>query len=68
MLLWISWLVEILGVVVDIMVSGDTWCCCGSHAQWRYLVLWISWLVEILGVVVDLMVSGNTWCCCGSHG
>ena len=30
MLLWISWLVEILGVVVDLMVSGDTWCC-GSH-------------------------------------
>ena len=29
MLLWISWLVEILGVV-DLMVSGDTWCC-GSH-------------------------------------
>ena len=31
MLLWISWLVEILGVVVDLMVSGDTWCC-GSHS------------------------------------
>ena len=31
MLLWISWLVEILGVVVDLMVSRDTWCCCGSH-------------------------------------
>ena len=31
MLLWISWLMEILGgVVVDLMVSGDTWCC-GSH-------------------------------------
>ena len=68
MLLWISWLVEILGVV-DLMVSGDTWCWCGSHGKWRYLVLlWISWLMEILGVVVDLMVSGDTWCCCGSHG
>ena len=30
MLLWISWLVEILGVVVDLMVNGDTWYC-GSH-------------------------------------
>ena len=31
MLLLISWLVEILGVVVDLMVNGDTWCWCGSH-------------------------------------
>ena len=31
MLLWISWLVETPGVVVDLMVSGDTCCCCGSH-------------------------------------
>ena len=31
MLVWISWLVGILGVVVDLMVSGDTWCCYGSH-------------------------------------
>ena len=30
-MLWISWLVEMLGVVVDVMVSGYTWCCCGSH-------------------------------------
>ena len=30
MLLWISWLVEIPGVVVNLMASGDTWCC-GSH-------------------------------------